>query len=65
MPQSNPMEEKIRLSMAAWNAMTEAERAAALSAAQTAVPAHAMRHLGWDIPESIPPALNDARLNKG
>jgi hypothetical protein len=45
--------------MEAWNALTDAERAAALKAANTAVPAHAMRHMGWDIPESLPPELDD------
>ena len=46
---------RIRSSMEAWNALTEAQRAAAFKAANTAIPAEAMRHLGYDIPESMPP----------
>jgi hypothetical protein len=57
--QTEAVEAKIRRSMEAWNALTDAERAAALKAANTAVPAHAMRHMGWDIPESLPPELDD------
>lgn len=45
---------KIRRSMEAWNAMTDGQRAAALKAANTVVPAEAMRHLGYDIPASMP-----------
>jgi hypothetical protein len=62
MNQIKAVEAKIRRSMDAWNALTDAERAAALDAAQTAVPAHAMRHMGWDIPESLPPELDDNTL---
>jgi len=56
--QIETVEAKIRRSAEAWNALTDTERAAALKAANTAVPAHAMRHLGWDIPESLPPELD-------
>ena len=56
MSQLDQVEDKIRRSMAAWNAMTESERAAALEAAGTASAALAMRHMGWDIPDHLPPA---------
>lgn len=58
MSQIETVETKIRRSVEAWNAMTDAGRAAALKAANTAVPAHAMRHMGWDIPESLPPDMD-------
>jgi len=58
MSETENIEAKIQRSMEAWNALTDVERAAALKAAKTAVPAHAMRHMGWDIPESIPPELD-------
>lgn len=45
---------EIGRAMAAWNAMTEQERAAALKAAGSARPVDAMRHLGWDIPADMP-----------
>lgn len=48
---------RIRRSMEAWNAMNDPQRAAALKAANTAVPADAMRHLGYDIPDSMPSAI--------
>lgn len=40
---------EIRRAMRAWNSMTRAQRSAALTAAQTACPAEAMRHLGYRI----------------
>jgi hypothetical protein len=58
MSQIETVEAKIRRSMEAWNALTDAERAAALEAAKTAVPAHAMRYMGRDIPELLPPELD-------
>lgn len=65
MHQPDTVETKIHRAMEAWNAMTDAERAAALDAAKTAMPAQAMRHMGWDIPESAPSPLDGARLDKG
>lgn len=58
MNQTEAVEAKILRSIEAWNALTDAQRAAALEAATTAVPAHAMRHMGWDIPESLPPEMD-------
>lgn len=52
------VEANIQRSIEAWNTLTDAERAAALKAAKTAVPACAMRHMGWDIPESLSPELD-------
>lgn len=46
---------KIRRSMEAWNAMTDDQRAAALKEANTAIPAEAMRHLGYGIPALTSP----------
>ncbi len=56
------VEAKIRCSVEAWNALTDPERATALNAAKTAMPAHAIRHIGWDIPESLPPELDGSSL---
>lgn len=56
--QTDIVEAKIRSSIVAWNGLTNAERATALDAAKTAVPAQAMRHMGWDIPESLPLQLD-------
>lgn len=58
MSQAETVETKIRCSIEVWNALTDAQRAAALEAAKTPVPAHAMRHMGWDIPESLPRELD-------
>src|SRR5574337_279828 len=57
--------EKIDAAMAAWNAMTEQERAAALNAAGSARPVDAMRQLGWDLPADMPPATGGEEVEAG
>jgi hypothetical protein len=52
---------RIRRSMAAWNAMSDQQRETALKAANTAVPADAMRHLGYDALDFVPAATYDKR----
>jgi hypothetical protein len=48
---------EIQRAIERWNAMTEAQRAAALAAARTASPAIAMRNLGYKIPTDKPEPL--------
>jgi hypothetical protein len=53
--------EAVAKAMDAWNAMSYREREAALNDAHTAIPAVAMRHLGFDVP--VPgTANNDAQI---
>lgn len=60
-----PVREKVDAAMAAWNAMTEQERAAALNAAGSARPVDAMRQLGWDLPADMPPATGGEEVGHG